>query len=165
MFVPSHVQNLEFSIRFEFYLMFLGDLAWFLPVDSYQKLRHDRPHRFPRHYHLYIFLDFLEFPDLDSITVIYSASLNDRYLSWIRQLSEKNSLNERKFFVLYKMFGQLVMKRIHFFNQRIIWKWSTFKDPFLFIIPRYALVCLKSGFVNDQNFGKKRFSKKINKNH
>ena len=38
----------------------------------------------------------------------------------------KNSLNERKFFVFYKMFGQLVMKRIHFFNQRIIWKCSAY---------------------------------------
>ena len=60
------------------------------------------------------------------LTVIYSASPGDGHFSWTRQLSEKNSLNERKFFVFYKMFGQLVMKRIHFFNQRIIWKCSTY---------------------------------------
>ena len=62
------------------------------------------------------------------ITVIYSASSDDFVRSF--QLNEaiiwKNSLNERKFFVFYKMFGQLVMKRIHFFNQRIIWKCSTY---------------------------------------
>ena len=148
MFVPSHVQNLEFLIRFESCLMFLVGLAWFVSVEFYQKLRHDRPRRSPRHYHLLYFSRFmirLQYFKVPRQVIVILAERGN-YL--------KNSLNERKFFVFYKMFGQLVMKRIHFFNQRIIWKCSAYKGPFFVIVGTGLL-------VNNRNFWEKLISQRI----